>query len=313
MQGKTRSSPPERGLRWDDLRLFLALFRGRTLARAAADVGLDASSLSRRLASLEARVGVRLFDRTREGLAPTAYAERLVPEAESMEAAAQRFISGAASFERRVEGTVRLSASPALADCFVAPMLPRLIANHPELRVEIDTRVGLVDLARREADLALRSVRREGADLVQKRIALTRSVVACAAGYARTLGRIRSWSGVRFIAWGEDASHLPQARWLREHAPDAKVVLVVSSLTTQIAAAEAGVGCVVLPRPYLGITSLVEPAMTRTLAATLDALPDDALWLVAHRALRHVPRIDAVWRFFEDAFAAAASSQSWST
>jgi DNA-binding transcriptional LysR family regulator len=248
---------------------------------------------------------VRLFDRTREGLAPTAYAEQLVSEAEAMEASAQRFATGAASFERRAEGRVRVSVPPGLADLFVVPVLPRLLATHPALRVELDTRTGVVDLNRREADLALRSVRRDGAELVQKRIVHTRSTVGCAPAYAKALGRLRSWSGVRFVAWGDDLAHLPSARWLREHAVGADVSLVVSSFPTQLAAAQAGVGCVVVPRPYLA--QLVEPAMSKPLAATLDVLPDDDLWLVAHRALRDVPRVDAVWRFFEAAFAAPAS------
>ncbi|GAB4208321.1 MAG: LysR family transcriptional regulator [Sandaracinaceae bacterium] len=306
VQAKPPASELDRRLRWDDVQLFLALFREGTLARAGARTGLDASTLSRRLAALETLLGVRLFDRTREGLAATAYAERLLPEAEAMESCAQRFASGAESFERRVEGKVRISVPPGLADHFVVPMLPRLRALHPALCVELDLRIGVVDLGRREADLALRSVRRDGADLVQKRIVHTRSTVACAAAYAKSLGRLRSWSGVRFVAWGDDLAQLPQARWLREQAVGAEIALVVSSFTTQLAAAEAGVGCVVVPRPYLQVAKLVEPAMTKPLAATLDVLPDDDLWLVAHRALRHVPRVDAVWRFFEAAFAETA-------
>lgn len=307
MQSSPVAAELDRRLRWDDVQLFLALFRGGTLARAGARTGLDPSTLSRRLAALEALIGVRLFDRTREGLAPTAYAEQLVSEAEAMEASAQRFATGAASFERRAEGRVRVSVPPGLADLFVVPVLPRLLATHPALRVELDTRTGVVDLNRREADLALRSVRRDGAELVQKRIVHTRATVGCAPAYAKALGRLRSWSGVRFVAWGDDLAHLPSARWLREHAVGADVSLVVSSFPTQLAAAQAGVGCVVVPRPYLAVAQLVEPAMSKPLAATLDVLPDDDLWLVAHRALRDVPRVDAVWRFFETAFAAPAS------
>lgn len=303
MQGTPPRSVLDARVRWDDVQLFLALVRERSLARAGARLEVDASTVSRRLAALEEQLGLRLFDRSREGLSPTAYAERLFPEAEAMEASAQRFVTGAESFERAVEGKVRISVPPGLADVFVVPALPELVARHPGLTVEIDARVGVVDLGRREADLALRSVRPEGADLVQKRIVQTRSTVAGAPRYVEELGRLRSWAGARFVAWGEELAFLPQARWLAAHAPGARTAMIASSFTAQLAAAEAGVGLMVVPRPYLAVRRLAEVQTTRPLAATLDTLPDDELWLVVHRALRHVPRVEAVWRFLEESFA----------
>src|SRR3954466_4612109 len=86
--------------RWDDVRLFLALYRRHTLAAAAALVGLDASTLSRRLVALEEALGSALFDRTREGLLPTQAAELLLPAAEEMAAAHARFAHEASGFER---------------------------------------------------------------------------------------------------------------------------------------------------------------------------------------------------------------------
>src|SRR5687767_690624 len=91
--------------RWDDVQLFLALYRERTLAAAARQVGLDPSTLSRRLAVLEHALGTRLFDRTRDGLAPSAGAERLLVAAEEMAQAHARFAQDASSFERAAEGT----------------------------------------------------------------------------------------------------------------------------------------------------------------------------------------------------------------
>jgi hypothetical protein len=131
----------------------------------------------------------------------------------------------------------------------VVPALPELVARHPGLTLELDARVGVVELSRREADLALRSVRPEGAELLQKRIVQTRSTVAGAPRYVEELGRLRSWSDARWVAWGEELAHLPQARWLAAHASGARVAMIASSFTAQLAAAEAGVGLVVLPRP----------------------------------------------------------------
>lgn len=301
--------PPEarRRVRWDDLELFLALARARSLSGAGKRLDVDPSTASRRLAALERELGLRLFDRTPEGLAPTAYAERLFPEAEAMEASAQRFVTGAEGFERAIEGRVRLSVPPGLADAFVVPALPALLEAHPGIVVEIDARVAVVDLVRREADLALRGLRPEGAELVQKRIFATRSVLAGAPAYVRELGRVRSFRGVRFVAWGDELAHLPQARWLRAQGEGPRVVLVTSSMQTQLAAVQRGLGLTVLPRPFLEPYGLEEVELTRSLAASLADLPDDELWLVTHRALRSVPRVDAVWRFLDERFTSAAA------
>src|ERR1700722_16079994 len=112
--------------RWDDVRLFLALYREQSLAGAGARVGLDGSTLSRRLAALEEGLAARLFDRTREGLVPPAAADLLLPAAEEMEAAHVRFARDASGLEREAEGVVRLSVPPGVADAFLAPVLARL-------------------------------------------------------------------------------------------------------------------------------------------------------------------------------------------
>lgn len=297
-------------LRWDDVRLFLALSRGRSLARAATTLGVDTSTASRRLAALETQLELHLFDRSREGLRPTVYAERLLADAEAMEASATSFVSGAEAFERKVEGKVRLSVPPGLADAFVVPVLPALHARHPGVVLELDARVGVVDLSRREADLALRTLRPEGAELVQKRVVVTRSVLAGSPALVKKLGRLRTLDGAKLLQWGDDLAHLPQARWIREHARRAEIVLVASSLPTQVLAAEKGLGLVLLPKPYLDVYQLVEAPVSRAIAATLATLPPDELWLVTHRALRRVPRVDAVWRFLDEHFARFARTGS---
>jgi DNA-binding transcriptional LysR family regulator len=169
--------------------------------------------------------------------------------------------------------------------------------------------VGVADLTRREADLALRSLRPAGAELVQKRIFVTRTVIAGAPRYVRGLGRLKSLRDASFVAWGEDLGHLPQARWLRTHAAGAKIALVTSSMQTQLAAVQRGLGLFLVPRPFLAPYGLEEAQLSRALAVSLAELPDDELWLVAHRALRAVPRVDALWRFLDAHFATSRDAE----
>ena len=148
---------------WEQIRLFLAVMREGSLAAAGARLSLDVSTVSRRLDRLEERLGAALFDRTREGTSPTLVAEQMLAHAEEMELSATRFAAAGAQVETAVEGTVRLTVMPGIADVFVAPRLAELHRRNPKLVVELDASVSYADLTRREADVG-RSRRARGAE-----------------------------------------------------------------------------------------------------------------------------------------------------
>lgn len=305
MVASTQASPP----RWEDVRLFLAVYRARTLAGAAGRIGVDASTISRRLAALEETLGATLFDRTRDGLVPTQSAEALLGGAEEMEAGLSRLVRDASLLESAVEGVVRVSVTPGLADVFLAPALVRLRARHPALRIELDASQRLVDLSRREADLAIRTIKPTGGDLVFLRVHSDRWWPMASPSYAEELGRIpdlEALGSARWVAWGDDLAAIPAAAWLRRHLPKVQPVLRTSHLASQLAATESGLGVALLPESYAEVRPVARLAFKRALAQQLEPLPEDALWLVAHRALRAVPRVDAVWRFVVEELAAVA-------
>ena len=157
-------------LDWDQIRVFLAVAREGQLARAAARLGLDVSTVSRRLDRLEYELGVHLFDRSREGTTPTAAAEAMVAAAEQMERGLAELATAADAVEQVAEGRVRLTSPPGIADAFVAPALARFHARYPRVAVDLDVSVAYADLTRREADLALRvqSLRTEIARMVDQ-------------------------------------------------------------------------------------------------------------------------------------------------
>jgi DNA-binding transcriptional LysR family regulator len=295
------ASPPT-ALDWEQVRLFLAVARARSLSGASARLALDVSTVSRRLDRLEEEVGSALFDRTRDGTTPTALAEQMLPHAEEMERAAVQFASAGASVETEVEGTVRLTVLPGVADAFVAPAFAKLIARYPRLVVEFDASIGYADLTRHEADLAIRSVRPTSGDLVSMKLVTARSVPLASPAYARELGKLKSLEDARWIAWGHDLAHLPDSQWLRKHAPSVTPVLRTSHMASQLAAARTGLGVTLAARQFAGDT-LVEVAHSRSLDAAWSDLPEGALWLVGHKALRRVPRIAAAWDFIVETVA----------
>lgn len=292
--------------RWDDVRIFLEVFRAGNLSEAAKRLAVDASTVSRRLAALESDLGAALFDRTREGLAPTARAEELHAAAERMEEAHLAFSTGAARFEVAPEGLVRITAPPGLADAFVAPALATLLARYPKLRIELDASTRVMNLTRKEADLAVRTVPSEGAELVTVKLLTTRWVLAGQAKYVAELGKLRSLEHVRLVDWGEDLAHLHGSRWLKSHAKGAVPVLRTSHFASQLAAVAAGIGLALVPEPYLALHDLVPAKLGPELAVAAAELPEDHAWLTGHRALRHVPRVAVVWDHLHEAMVALA-------
>jgi DNA-binding transcriptional LysR family regulator len=275
--------------------MFLALHRARTLAGAGERLDVDASTASRRLVALEETLGVRLFDRTRDGLLPTHAAEQVLPFAEEIEAGILRFASTADTLESAVEGVVRVAVPPGIAEAFVAPSLGRLLKRHPKLRVELDARITIVDLSRREADLAIRTIEPTSGDLVRQRMLAGRPAILASSAYAKELSPLRDVREARWITWGTDLDHIPATRFVMAHGIEP--VLRTSSIGAQVAAAEDGLGVVLLTADYARVRRLVPVKLAGALGETFARLPDEHVWLVCHSAMRRVPRVAAVWDF----------------
>ncbi|WAS95330.1 LysR family transcriptional regulator [Nannocystis punicea] len=290
-----RPPPPRAPLAWDDVRLFLALSRARTLGAAAAALGVDASTMSRRLSALEEALATTLFDRGRDGIRPTKAAEDLRPAAEEIEEAMLRFAAATDGLEREVAGWVRMTCPPDAAEVLVVPLLGELLAAHPKLRVELDPGEAVRDLARREADLALRTVRPRSGDLIVVRLGAVRWIAAAAPALARQLGPLRAWTEAPWVGWGERLAHVAPARWLAAHLRDDEPAVRSDSFRVQLAAIAEGLGVGLVPAPTARHFGLVPVATSARLRKEREDWPTDELFLVTHRALREVPRVRVLW------------------
>lgn len=283
------------GFRWDDVRLFLAVMRSGSLAGASTRLGVDASTVSRRLVGFEAAVGKRLFDRLPEGLAPTQAAEQLLPAAEQTEQATFTLRQAAEGLEARVEGVVRLAVPPGMADTFLLPVLAKLYARHPRLRLELDVATGLADLTRREADLALRTVRPRSGDLVMQRLGVVPWAALGSPALVKRLGRLERWTDADWVGWDAALAMIPAAAWMTKHVSGEPRLRI--SGAGQLSAIEAGIGIGLMPKVFCKVRPLAPVRFAKRLGASAAQWPSDELWLVGHRALRAVPRIAAVWNF----------------
>ena len=285
---------------WDEVQLFLSLMRTRRLAATGKALGCDTSTASRRLARLETTLDTALFDRTREGLAPTAAALRLLASAEEMERASHTFRRELDGLEREVEGAVKLSVPPGVAESFIAPMLGPLSARHPKLRFEVDASVRQADLTRREADVAIRTIRPSGGPLVRQLLTRAQWVPMATPDLVSSLGALKNWSDVPWVGWGFGLEQLHAARWLalRVAAPP---MLRTNSFVLQVSMVQQGLGAALVPAPYAQVHRLEPLRLSRKLTADAKSLPVDELWLVTHESLRRVPRVAAVWDFIAQA------------
>ena len=280
---------------WNDLRYFLAVQRAGTLARAAVGLRINATTVGRRLVALEETVGARLFDRTPDGYTLTRAGHDLLPHAERMEAEAlalERAVSGA---DQRLEGTVRLSVTEMLGTRFVAPHVSAFCERYPGIVLDLSCNSRMVNLGRREADIALRLTKPREDNLVIKRLTpielslyASREYLAARRAPARPATKL---DGHRVILFADSRAFDIENQWLTARLGSAQVVMRSDSVSSIFSAVIAGVGVALLPR----VVADVEPQLARIV--TRDAPEPRVIWQAIHQDLAQTARIRAVCDF----------------
>lgn len=278
---------------WDDVHLFLVLYRSRTMGDAAHTLGVNISTVSRRLNSLEASLEAVLFERGRDGLRATAAAEALLLAAEQAEGAVASFANAVDTLERDVSGTVRIACPPDMAEVVILPVLHEVLQDHPHLHIQIAPGEAVLDLARREADVAVRIVRPTRGDLVSRRVMTVTWTPAASPELAAHLGDVTDLEAVPWIGWGPGYADAPASRWLDGSSLQPR--LQTARLRTQIAAAQAGLGVALVPHTSLDHYGLVPITIRLPAGDPSERLPRSDVFMVTHRTLRAVPRVKVVW------------------
>ncbi len=274
-------------LAWDDLRLVLAIGQAGSLSGAARMLGISHATVFRRIGRIEARLGVRLFERARTGYTATAAGEEMLSLAAGIDTDVADLERRLAGRDLRPSGTVRVTTTDTLVDLLM-PMLAAFRGAFPAVLVELVVSNELFDLRRRDADVAIRPTATPPESLVGRRLGPIAMAVYAAEGVVET--REAVWIGP-----DDTLSHLSLARWLATTGKEDRVVFRANSLVAMQAAAGAGVGCAVLPC-FMGdaATGLVR------CGAPIESLASE-LWLLTHPDLRQVTRIRAVLDFMADA------------
>lgn len=253
---------------WDDLRHFLAVARAGTLSAAAEALGTDHTTVARRIARLEERLGARVFYRSNLGYDLTASGEQLRPIAETMEAS---YIAAAAmeSENPAVSGIVRIGTPDGFGTFFLAPRIGKLAQAHPGLEIELLATARLFSLSKREAEIVISLTSPEHARVVSRRLTDYQLCLYASQDYLAAHAPITSISDLKahdFIGYIEDMLFTPELNYLSAIAEGINPRIRSTNLLVQIQATLASSGLCVLPvfiaRNYPELTPILPETIT---------------------------------------------------
>lgn len=273
---------------WDDVRFFLAVARGGTLAAAGRALGVDQTTVGRRISALEDSLGGRLFQRTANGYALTRAGHRVMLAAESMADAAAEVEARATAADARHVGTVRVATTSSIADHFVIPALAELRVEHPGIDVVLATDWKVVNLLRGEADVAVRLVRPKDPRLVARKLGEFAFHLFAARSYLKRRGAPKSLKDHDVLAYDDELRTSGALRLAGAPSEGARVVFQTNTGAALLQAMRAGLGVAELPS-YAGAAYPDE---------LVRVLPEHevpyAVWMVVHQDVRRAPRVRVV-------------------
>jgi DNA-binding transcriptional LysR family regulator len=282
-------------INWNDLRYVLAIHRGGSLSAAARVLQVNQSTVSRRLAAVEAAVGSQLFERSGLALLATDVGSSMVEHAERVERELLSLEEQIAGADQQAYGVVRITSVPTLINRLLIPRLPALLQRHPGLRIEAIVEVRSIRLTQRETDIALRLLRPQAGSAICQRIGTI--------SYAVYAAKDKHATDLPWITYEEGYAHLPQARWVARQRNGSKdIPVTVSDADSLLQAVQSGIGCGVLPT----FVADQVPGLVR-LPPGSPILKRD-VWLVVHPDLRKTARVSAVLDWLDDVMQTVSSS-----
>ncbi len=286
-------------LNWDDLRYFLEVARTQRASAAAKRLGVDHTTVARRVRELEAALGTVLFDKSRSGgFVLTAEGQRLLAYADAVEttvqSASEQFALGAQS----LSGHVRVGSTEGFGCFFLAPQLARFTGKHPDMSIDLLPVPHFVSLSKREADLAIMLERPERGQYVYTKLCDYRLRLYGTPEYLAQHEPIRSAADLRqhaFINYVADLAFSHELLYLERTAPNVTASLCSTSVIAQYHATLQGSALAILP------CFMAEPD-----PRLVSILPDEVMvtrrfWLCSREELRKLRRITSLWDYLRAA------------
>ncbi|WP_375194972.1 LysR family transcriptional regulator [Sphingobium sp.] len=282
---------------WDDLRVFLAVARTRRMAPAARALGIDATTIARRIARLERNLGLELFELGAGERTLTVRGQALLRHAESVESAALAAMEDATGQEHHLSGQVRLSVAEGFGTWVLAPGLADFSRRHPGIRLDLITASGFLNPSKREADMAVMLARPQRGRLSVRRMGDYRLHLYASPDYlagAGTPQRPADLSNHVLVGYVPEFIFSPELDYLDEVEAGLEASLRATSINMQHRMIAEGAGVGVLP----DFIARSDPALVPVIGEAVEITR--SFWLVTHGDLKKLPRIAAVAAWLQE-------------
>jgi len=280
--------------KWDDYLFFLKVATSGSLKVAAQELGVNYSSVFRRINRLEEKLNVRLFERLNSGYKLTKAGEDILDRVQQVDEqmnAIQRLIQGK---DVDLSGNLKLSTTDTIGYYWLPPYIARFKALYPDIVIDLDIRTRYTNLSKREADIVLPAINTQPDSMVGKKLAPIYVRIYGTAAYIERYGAPKNtadFSKHHFLTPNESLAGLPANKWLKRHVHEKNIVACCDKLTGLYHMARQGLGLTILPH-YIG-------AFDQELIELMD-LPDECnhhVWILTHPDIRFTARVKAFMQF----------------
>jgi DNA-binding transcriptional LysR family regulator len=287
---------------WDDLRYVLAVARSRTASGAAELLGVNATTVARRIAALEAGLGLELFQKRQSGYIPTPTGEQAAKSAAVMELEVEGLRNGIAAQRRVTSGLVRFTCPETISSYLLAPWLVGFRNLYPAVRIEVINADAMLDLGKGEADVALRiGVAPSGIGIVARRLPDCPWTAYCSRAYASTHGIPAFPEAMRnhaLVGLEGYMARLPSSVWFEHMVGADRIPLRCNSLGNVVETIKADLGVAMLP--------CLIGDLVHELVRCYPPIPElnAQIWLILREDLKSAPHVRAFVDFLAQRVAA---------
>ncbi|WP_298259222.1 LysR family transcriptional regulator [uncultured Litoreibacter sp.] len=292
---------------WTFIQAFLAVVAEGSLTGAARAVGVSQPTLGRQIKAMEEQLGIVLFIRQAKGFRLTAEGEALLPHANAMKSAASGLSTVAAGHDTTLKGTVRITASEFSAMFTLPPIIARLRLKYPDIQVELNSTDVTENLLYREADIAVRMHRPTQLEVITKRLGMMRLGFFASKDYLDRRGRPETVSELMehdLLGFDRSERFIRGAANVGWKLTREDFAFRCDSQIVQCEMIRAGGGVGVMACALASTFPEVEEVMPHFIVPSLE------IWLSTHEALRHTPRVAAVWKVLEEGLTPALSQDT---
>jgi DNA-binding transcriptional LysR family regulator len=279
-------------LSWDDFRYVKAIADTRSLGGAATELGVNHSTVFRRLAQIESQLGSRLFERSRSAYALTPCGEEMVRLAERMGEDIVAFERQVTGHDLRPSGELRVTTNDTVLVHMLTGVFAAFRKAYPEIVLDVVVSNQALNLSKRDADVAVRATDRPPEALIGRRAASIAWAVFAASDKApETFDAEADARAAEWVGFGENLANLKAAKWLKEHAGGGRIVYRINTVLGLAEAAASGIGFALLPC-FIGAAT---PGLRRVTPPLAELA--NGIWLLTHSDLRQTARVRAFMDF----------------